>query len=499
MADTVKCIYCFKEFDPYTNVHFRALGPITNVSKKEIKLSKTSTEEKENFLSKKIDKKLLNYYIDLGYSQENAEANAKAYKAFTPEEYLNIDSIEVRKKKINDQTYFEKLVFNRENFKTDFYETDVRLCPHCHNILPDRFGIRKSLSISMVGYTNAGKTVFLTALIHTLMHNKNVRATLIPVGQENDYASTIDRYINEIFSKRTLPDATHSKQPPLVYVYTYKYKIKNSKNEIEEVQNSINLVFYDIEGEACTSVQKLQREGNNIRHSDGIIYLLDPIRLEHIAQDLIFLDQANNLGIFERDENGNIIKPNFSKNKAFEVINALFKYMLNEEGEKKSEIPVAFVLTKTDIFDIECVKQNINLLFKDTENKVLPSSFKEDKHKGYLDALDIKSLNTDVINFLEEFNHGEYKDAADLHFENYSFFAVSALNQIPVTKENEKGEKHTTLEKDVVPYRILEPLLWIMSKNNLFSSWQIFNTTDNEVSKKDNKSIFSKVFKIFKG
>lgn len=500
MADTVKCIYCFKEFDPYTGVHFRALGPLTNINKKETtkSLLKTLDEEKESvFLSKKIDEKLLNYYMyDLGYSQENAEANAKAYEAFAPEKYLHTEGIHTIEKKVNDKIYFDKLVFDKENFKTSFYETDVRLCPHCHNVLPDRFGIRKSLSISMVGYTNAGKTVFLTALINALQHNKNIRATLIPVGQENDYTSTIDRYMNEIFVKRTLPDATHSKQPPLVYVYTYKYKIKNDKNEIENVQNSINLIFYDIEGEACTSVEKLRKEGNNIRHSDGIIYLLDPIRLENIAQELIMIDQANNLNIFERDENGNIIKPDFFKNNPFKVIDALFKYMLNEDGEKKSEVPAAFVLTKTDIFDIECVKENIDFLFKDPANKVLPSSLKEDKHKGYLDALDIRNLNTDVINFLESFNHGEYKDAADLHFENYSFFAVSALGQIPVSKLNEKRIQQTTLEKDVVPYRILEPLLWIMNKNNLFSSWQIFNTQDN--IKKDDDSIFNKVLKLFK-
>lgn len=507
MSDVVKCLYCFKEFNPYTDVHFRALGAITNISKKENSriLLKTLDNEKEDTTdvlpSKKVDKKLLNYYMyDLGYSEENAEANAMQYEAFAPEQYLHTEGIHTIEKNINDKVYFEKLVFDKDNFKTSFYETDIRLCPHCHNILPDRFGIRKSLSISMVGYTNAGKTVFLTSLIHTLQHNKNVRATLIPVGQENDYASTINRYMNEMFVKRALPDATHSKQPPLVYVYTYKYKVKNDNNEIEEVQNSINLIFYDIEGEACTSVEKLRKEGNNIRHSDGIIYLLDPIRLEHIAQELIIVDQANNLGIFERDEDGNIIKPDFVKNNPFEVIHALFKYMLNEDGEKKSEIPAAFVFTKTDIFDMECVKKNIDFLFKDPTNKILPSSLKEDKHKGYLDVLDIRNLNTDVINFLEFFNHGEYKDAADLHFENYSFFAVSALNQIPVNKENDKGLQHTTLEKDVVPYRILDPLLWIMNKKDLFSSQQVFNTpqADEEQNKKSEDGILNKVLKLFK-
>lgn len=491
LSDKVKCIYCFKEFDPYTEIHFRAESPIKKIEKP--KATDTKLFIEEDIPVKQLDTKLFDYYVyNLGYSEENAEASSKQYPFFTQVDYLNNKDINIIKKQINEKEFYEKLVFNKDVFKTNYYETDIRLCPHCHNILPDRFGIRKSLSISMVGYTNAGKTVFLTSLIHTLQHNRNIKATLIPVGQQSDYLNTIDNYMDEIFVKRTLPDATRSKQPPLVYVYTYKYQIKNKKNEIEEVQNSINLVFYDIEGEACRVVEKLKKEGNNIRHSDGIIYLLDPVRLEHIANELIIIDQANNLGIFERNSQGEIVKPDFVKNNPFEVIHALFKYMLNEVGEKKSEIPAAFVFTKTDIFDVDCVKQNIDFLYKDPSNKILPSSSNEDKHKGYLDVLDIRNLNKDVINFLDFFNHGEYKDAAELHFENYSFFAVSALNQIPVT-----GTEHTTtLEKDVKPYRILDPLLWIMNKKGFFSAQQVFNTQKDDDTQ--NKNILSKVFKLFK-
>lgn len=486
----IKCLYCFKEFEPFTEIHFRAEGSMSYISKDVTDLS-------DDLSVKKIDEKLLDYYIyNLGYNEENAVASSKQYKSFEPNEYFNTKGVHVEEKIINAQKYYEKLSFDKDIFKTSYYETDIRLCPHCHNVLPDKFGIRKSLSISMVGYTNAGKTVFLTALIHALQHSRNIKATLIPVGQDNDYNSTIGTYTDEIFSKRVLPDATLSKQPPLIYVYTYKYKVRNRKQEFEEVQESINLIFYDIEGEACRVVEKLKKEGNNIRHSDGIIYLLDPVRLEKIAQELFIIDQANNLNIFDRDANGSIIKPDWNKNNPFEVIHALFKYMLNEDGEKKSEIPAAFVFTKTDIFDADCIKENIDFLSKDPSNRVLPSSYTEDKHKGYLDVLDIRNLNKDVVNFLEFFNHGEYKDAAELHFENYSFFAVSALNQIPSSKTDENGKISIMLEKEVVPYRILDPLLWIMNKKNLFSSQQIFN--ENEIRKDNNNSILTKMMKLFK-
>lgn len=518
MSDRVKCLYCFKEFDPYTEVHFRAEGAISYIDSKsgetifksdspkdflevldDEKEIKAKLDSSRDFSTKKVDEKLLEYYIyNLGYDEENANANAKQYHYFTPDEYINQENIHIEEKNINNKIYYEKLTFDKEYFKTSYYETDIRICPHCHNVLPDKFGIRKSLSISMVGYTNAGKTVFLTSLIYALQHSRNIKATLIPVGQDNDYTSTINMYTDEIFTKRVLPDATRSKQPPLVYVYTYKYKVKNKRNELEEIQESINLIFYDIEGEACRVVEKLKKEGNNIRHSDGIIYLLDPVRLENIAQELLLIDQANNLGIFERDKKGNIIKPDLSKNNPFEVIYALFKYMLNEDGEKKSEIPAAFVFTKTDIFDVDCVRQNIDFLCKDPSNRVLPSSSNEDKHKGYLDVLDIRNLNRDVVNFLDSFNHNEYKDAAELHFENHCFFAVSALNQIPYTHIDENDKSSTTLEKDVVPYRILDPLLWIMNKKGLFSNIQVFEDTVFE-EYKENKKGFGKIInQLFK-
>ncbi len=498
MSDKIKCLYCFKEFDPYVDIHFRAEGAIT---KKSEVLYDESFIKEEDLSVRTVDKKLFDYYVyDLGYNEENATANSKQYSFFEPEKYTNTKGIQVVETLINDKKYYSKLLFDKEHYQTSYHETDIRLCPHCHNILPDKFGIRKNLSISMVGYTNAGKTVFLTSLIYALQRNRNIKATLIPVGQQTDYTNTINTYTDEIFVKRILPDATRSKQPPLVYVYTYKYKVRNKKQEIEEIQESINLIFYDIEGEACRSVEKLKKEGNNIRHSDGIIYLLDPVRLENIAHELMLIDQSNNLGIFQRDSNGVIIKQDFNKNNPFEVVHALFKYMLNEGSDKKSDIPAAFVFTKTDIFDVDCVKENIDFLAKDPSNRILPSSSKDDKHKGYLDVLDIRNLNKDVVNFLDFFNHSEYKDTAELHFENFLFFAVSALNQIPVTKADETGRK-TTLEKDVVPYRILDPLLWIMNKKGLFSSWQMFNeeTEQQTNNKKDNgDNILSKVFKLFK-
>src|SRR5262249_53011657 len=62
----------------------------------------------------------------------------------------------------------------------------ARICPACHSQLPVHFGKVRSRLIALVGAKEAGKTVFLTVLVHELMHRVGERCNPAISGAEDN-------------------------------------------------------------------------------------------------------------------------------------------------------------------------------------------------------------------------------------------------------------------------------------------------------------------------
>ena len=92
---------------------------------------------------------------------------------------------------LNPASFKEKNKGYRRGILTTLYDrhnnpTSVRLCPHCHNDILPSAGFSPSTIISIVGAGQAGKSIYLTSLIHTLKTetSHNFEMFCVPITSE---------------------------------------------------------------------------------------------------------------------------------------------------------------------------------------------------------------------------------------------------------------------------------------------------------------------------
>ena len=71
-------------------------------------------------------------------------------------------------------------------------ESPYRVCPSCHSRLPVDFGKVDSRLIAMIGAKQSGKTVFMTVLIHELMHRVGRDLDLAIMGSDEATIRSFD-------------------------------------------------------------------------------------------------------------------------------------------------------------------------------------------------------------------------------------------------------------------------------------------------------------------
>jgi len=118
--------------------------------------------------------------------------------------------------------------------------------------------------------------------------------------------------------------------------------------------------------------------------------------------------------------------------------------------EKKITIPVAFVLSKSDLL------RNIigygSILFDEPNH-----------YKGF-DEEDIDIVSEEVRDLISQWQSPRLIDIADSFFEEKKFFAISALGALPLSDPN------LTLSSPISSTRITDPILWLFWKNKLIPS-----------------------------
>lgn len=464
MDNATKCIYCFQKFLPI-DAHFRAKAPISNVD---------SEQQQEELVDIKLKE---HYKTKLNFDDKTAESKAMQYPYFTRND-KNI-SFDIQKDEITQREYIKEIKLNSEFYNSEILSTDLRLCPHCHNKLPKGFGIKDLLVISLIGDTFSGKSVYLAVLLHDLINRGDFyKGSLAEMGDKNEL-NLIKSYQEKIFQHRELPEAspTTNVMPPLFYNYTYNY----IDNEKKVYKRSVDIAFFDIAGENCREDEKLRELGYNVKNSDGIIFLINPLAIDYISSHF----KAHG-----------IVTGDTSTRSQQTIINAIYKDFLSENS-KKSTIPTALAISKADIFN----REDVQLSFFKTypESKILSKNYEKALKKlGCISKEDLSNLNDDVKTLLEHMDSASFVNSMDNYFEKYSLFALSALNQSPVetvVKINDKENKIVfKIPNDIIPFRVTDPFYWILAQNNMLC---IYSKDDFDKPKPIKKQgIFSKIFGI---
>ncbi len=319
-----------------------------------------------------------------------------------------------------------------------------RVCPHCHNPLPNQYGLSSVKFITVVGITGAGKTVYISQLL------KGMQQYVTKVGMSARRTTPSPRiYIeaNKIAAGEPVPASTPAGdfQQPLFYDIVSE----NPRNRNEKITETF--VIYDIAGELFKDQYKesLPVFAEFITKADGIILLIDPSQFQSII----------NSGSTNNDEK---VTPSSALNAIHELI--------NPDTTIKSRVPIAVCISKIDMEEVqEVLDDNLkNLLVESVEGI--------EGRDGFCMPVFKAVSHNPIAKGLHNFIKAEDMDLAmTLHrnYLHYSFFAFTALgcNTSEVKKEIDGKEVvYSVPIGPVLPKRIEEPLFWLFKNFGYITS-----------------------------
>lgn len=312
-------------------------------------------------------------------------------------------------------------------------QTMRRVCPECHNPLPRQYGKNPVKFISVIGVTGAGKTVYISQLLKYI--SKYASYLNLDASSTSDHESNFIED-NKVEMDTVLPNSTVAGtfSQPMFYDF-----ISKKRNTL--VTNTI--VIYDIAGEDCQTAANMEKYGDYINYSDGIILLVDPGQLKWVDRQVPTEPKA--------------------------VLNTIYVATKNAVTSI-SETPIAVCVSKSDTFeemipagkrDIVCAKAPV------METKI-----------PVFNAVDYNELEKQLCEAMSD----ELAVALENKYKFYNYFAFSAIGG-PVREEparTESGEIIRTKdgkEKMVsypiappVPRRIAEPLFWLFYRFGFIKS-----------------------------
>ncbi|MFC1530962.1 hypothetical protein ACFL5T_01775 [Gemmatimonadota bacterium] len=314
-------------------------------------------------------------------------------------------------------------------------ETNKKICPLCHNQLPDTAGKHRHYIIVVVGSKESGKSHFIAVLLNSLRQEigADLDASLMPLNDD-----TIERYQREfydpIFRDRTVLDATrslagHSEgKAPLIFCLKLRQRGMLGRDHFEVM----TLVFFDTAGEDLDNVDLLQVEAKYIARADGIIFLVDPLQIPAV-----------------RDHTSGVPLPGDHTDPATIVgkLARVVRGVRHMDVVEPIRTPLAFTLSKIDAVQ-----------------RMLPpgsSILGDSGHGNRFDVRGFERSSQEIRSRLCDWygDSGALVRDVEHNFRDCGYFAVSALGSSP----DSTGQ----LGLGVAPFRIGDPLLWLMWKRGL--------------------------------
>ena len=342
----------------------------------------------------------------------------------------------------------------------------IYICPECHNELPARMMEEGAEIISVIGGPNSGKSHYIVALLHELRENGfeiGLTPTLLQVG-ENQRFHTSKLYndaIEKLNKNKEWLDKTPEDRPSLPWII----RIDSTDPQIrgrQKPKKSIYLVFYDTAGEHFNNKDQMTQNANYLRQSKAVIVLLDTLSIPAIMEML-------------KDE-----YPEGNHTPFDTTWDALGNYITEaQEGEKDNQHlfqkPFAFVLSKFDVVLDHADDLGFQIQeFRDGRGRPIDKSYINGQRE--FDLTQVEKANEAIRNALEsrnQWNHPNFSNWVwDQWEDDARFFGISAVGKTTV---DEITKKPLVDQSGIHPYRVMDPLLWIMYKLGGFG-FKTFNS-----------------------
>lgn len=325
-------------------------------------------------------------------------------------------------------------------------ETYAIVCPSCHNKLPESTLLGKDMIISVVGSRDTGKSHFVGVIINELIERISVKFGGAMVG----FDDTMQRYKAGAYQKlycdlqkldltaSSVENVNNGAYKPLIFTLQLK-----GKRLFREKIDSFTLVFFDTAGEDLNDEDTMSTVNKYICKSSGIIFLLDPMQIPEVRNQLDDHVVSRASSVDWR-----------SATRSDDIMSRVSNLIRNDKKMKSSEridIPVAAVFSKFDA---------ITGLIPEGSTVLDTSPHCAQKH---FDMSDWHNVDSEIRSLLTEWGAESFVSQVDVNYTNYSYFAVSALGLNNNPKEDRRIERPR-------PHRIEDPLLWILKENGVIKT-----------------------------
>lgn len=311
-----------------------------------------------------------------------------------------------------------------------------RLCPICHNPIPQGAEDEGSTVFVMLGPKGVGKSHYIAVLINQL-RNSFTQEFGATMSAATDNTSLIyrDTYYKRLFEdgRKLAPtpsfeDSTDAREPMIYYLRF----IEGDRPKV------YTLAFFDTAGEDLCSTSKIMGLNLNsfISRASGIVFLVDPLQIPYINKRI-------------HVENKPAVGPNVSEMLA--NISNIIRTSNKAKIRDKIQIPLAVALTKSDVL--------MKSPEDEEEEKILfglNSSLNVERERGKYDRSNFEQISAEVEEYLRRAVSNEFTQNVK-EFEKHCYFAVSSLGSNPVG---------SVLTRGVSPIRVEDPFIWLLNNNS---------------------------------
>lgn len=319
-------------------------------------------------------------------------------------------------------------------------KTHVKICPTCGEELPFAIGQQDDLVFAVIGAKEAGKSHYIAVLIDKIM-NQIGSAFNCSLSAVND--ATINRYRNDfynpVFKRSELIRVTRSAKTdssvkqPLIYNLTFKDDSLFG-SLLKKTNKVVTIAFFDTAGEDLDSEDTMKTVNRYIYNSSGIVFLLDPLQLEHVREML--------------PEGSPLPEQNTEIEDLLSRTANLIRKANGIKMDKLIDIPVAVAFSKMDAVEsLVDASSCINYPSKHVS-------------KGCFDLSDFEDMNGTMESLVRSWGGENFANQLSTNFENYAYFGVTALGCNP------ESDKITKLR----PHRVEDPFLWLLYKQKLIKA-----------------------------
>jgi hypothetical protein len=284
----------------------------------------------------------------------------------------------------------------------------------------------------MIGAKGTGKTIYLSVLAHELRQGLRRRfgADVRMVNKPANF--DIDRIFRERALVAQTAQAVRGRSEPVLF----EWRRQNRRWRLIRSYQTTYLSFYDTAGEDLAQ-QGSTHDLTYLGAADALILLLDPFMIPG-ARDLIKLPESAMASV--------------SSEPTVDVVNRVTEALRAVHGVRPGrniKVPVAVAFAKIDAF--------FDVLGSDhplVQAPVMTS--------GVYDETAGQATHENVRAVLHEWGGDDIDIHLQNNYTNFRYFAVSSLGVEP--DYDVPSNATPVSERGVQPYRVDEPLVWLLSR-----------------------------------